>query len=76
MKRRVLAKTASFHAFHWKKNETKKKEVNIAVLNGTISLLLPLDTQRTGEEGAVFPCVLLLSLSQNPKTILKAPPLA
>jgi len=32
-------------------------------LNCTISLLLPLDTQRTGEEGAAFPCVLLLPLS-------------
>jgi len=32
-------------------------------LNGTISFLLPLDTQRTGEEGVAFPCVLLLPLS-------------
>jgi len=30
----------------------KKKEANGAVLNGTISLLFPLATQRIGEENA------------------------
>jgi hypothetical protein len=64
MKRRVLVKTTSFHAFHWKKKEKrKKKEVNGVVLNNTISLLLPLDAQRTGEEEDFVPLHLLLSLS-------------
>jgi hypothetical protein len=57
-----LVKTASFHAFHWKKRE--RERANGAVLNGTISLLLPLDAQRTGEEEAFFPLFFsLLSLS-------------
>jgi hypothetical protein len=65
MKRRVLVKTAPFHAFHCKK---KREEANGAVLNGTISLLLPLDTQRTGEEEAFFLLFFYpFSLSQNPK---------
>jgi hypothetical protein len=37
------------------KKRKKKKEVNGAVLNDTISLLLSLDAQRTGEEEAFFP---------------------
>jgi hypothetical protein len=44
----------------------KKEEANGAVLNGTISLLLPLDTQRTGEEEAFSLPFFILSLS--PKT--------
>jgi len=64
MKRCILGKTASFHAFHWKKRRSK----NGVVLNGTMCLLLPLDAQRTGEEEAFVPCFLLsLSLSQYPK---------
>jgi hypothetical protein len=69
MKRHVLVKTAPFHAFHCtlKKKQKKKRKANDAVLNGTISLLLPLDAQRTGEEEAFSPCFFILSLSQNPK---------
>jgi len=64
MKRRVLVKTAPFHAFHCHKK--KKREANGAVLNGTISLLLPLDTQRIGEEEAFSLPFFILYLS--PKT--------
>jgi hypothetical protein len=59
MKRCILGKTASFHAFHWKKRRSK----NGVVLNGTMCLLLPLDAQRTGEEEAFVPCFSPLSLS-------------
>jgi len=46
----------------------KKKEANGAVLNGTISLLLPLDIQRTGQKEAFsLPFFYPFSLSQNPK---------
>jgi len=69
MKRRVLVKTAPFHAFHCQK---KKREANGAVLNGTISLLLPLDTQRTGEEEAFSLPFFILYLS--PKTQKKPTP--
>jgi hypothetical protein len=53
--------------------EKKERErANGAVLNGTISLLLPLDAQRTGEEEAFFPLFFsLLSLSQKPKNQLR-----
>jgi hypothetical protein len=50
------------------KKKKEEEEANGAVLNGTISLLLPLDTQRTGEEEAFsLPFFYPFSLSQNPK---------
>jgi hypothetical protein len=51
MKRRVLAKMASFHTFLKK----KKMAQNGVVLNGTIVFLLPLDAQKTGEEESFVP---------------------
>jgi hypothetical protein len=44
MKRRVLAKTASFHTLF-----IKKKTQNGVILNDNVRLLLPLDVQKTGE---------------------------
>jgi hypothetical protein len=35
---------------HFTEKREREKEANGVVLNGTISLLLPLDAQRTGEE--------------------------
>jgi hypothetical protein len=51
MKRRVLAKMASFHTLLKK----KKMAQNGVVLNGTIVFLLPLDAQKTGEEESFVP---------------------
>jgi len=48
------SKRRRFMHFTGKKRK-KKEEANDAVLNDTISLLLPLDAQRTGEEEAFFP---------------------
>jgi hypothetical protein len=51
------------HCF--KKKE--EKEANGAILNDTLSLLLPLDTQKIGEEEAImFPCNAIISLSLCP----------
>jgi len=60
-----------------KKEKRKKKEVNGVVLNNTISLLLPLDAQRTGEEEDFVPLHLLLSLSlpKPKKKTRQSPPL-
>jgi hypothetical protein len=44
----------------------REKEANEVVLNGTISLLLPLDAQRTREEEPFVP--LLFPLILSPKT--------
>jgi len=64
MKWCVLGKTTPFHVLLKKKRE---KEANGAVLNGTISLLLPLHAYRTGEEEAImFPCNATISLSFHP----------
>jgi hypothetical protein len=55
MKRRVLSKTTPFHPLFIKKEEVQ----NDAVLNGTVGLLLPLDTRGRGRRSSH----LLLSLS-------------
>jgi hypothetical protein len=56
-----------------KKKEKKKKEANSAILNGTISLLFPLDAQRTREEEDFSPAssrsfIISLPTCTNPDT--------
>jgi len=49
------------------KKREREKEANGAVLNGAVSLLLPLHAQRTGEEKAImFPCNATIFLSLCP----------
>jgi hypothetical protein len=61
MKRRVLSKTASFHALFTQ----KKRDQNGVVLNGTITFLLPLDAQNRGKRRFFLPLFSSTSLLQK-----------
>jgi len=72
MKQLVLSKTASFHPLLKKR---RGKAQNGFVLNGTISLLLPLNAQRRGKKKFFSPAFSRsLSLPKPKKKYRQSPP--